>query len=51
LLMLSGLVSHAVCSFHAVGLVFPIPVGLEDRNRTAPFPFCGNRFEVRTHMT
>lgn len=22
-------------------------VGLEDRNRTAPFPFCGNRFEFR----
>jgi glutamine synthetase len=21
--------------------------GLEDRNRTAPFPFCGNRFEFR----
>ena len=20
---------------------------LEDRNRTAPFPFCGNRFEFR----
>lgn len=27
--------------------VCPIPVNLEDRNRTAPFPFCGNRFEFR----
>jgi len=25
----------------------PITTGLEDRNRTAPFPFCGNRFEFR----
>jgi len=24
-----------------------IPTGMEDRNRTAPFPFCGNRFEFR----
>ena len=24
-----------------------IPAGAEDRNRTAPFPFCGNRFEFR----
>mmetsp|Transcript_70942 Transcript_70942/g.169903 ORF Transcript_70942/g.169903 Transcript_70942/m.169903 type:complete len:708 (+) Transcript_70942:70-2193(+) len=24
-----------------------IPAGLEDRNRTAPFPHCGNRFEFR----
>merc|ERR1719343_1005045 len=24
-----------------------IPTGVEDRNRTAPFPFCGNRFEFR----
>merc|ERR1712187_365331 len=23
------------------------PCGIEDRNRTAPFPFCGNRFEFR----
>jgi glutamine synthetase len=23
------------------------PCGVEDRNRTAPFPFCGNRFEFR----
>jgi glutamine synthetase len=25
----------------------PIAVPIEDRNRTAPFPFCGNRFEFR----
>jgi len=25
----------------------PVTTGLEDRNRTAPFPFCGNRFEFR----
>lgn len=25
----------------------PIKVAAEDRNRTAPFPFCGNRFEFR----
>lgn len=24
-----------------------VPAGAEDRNRTAPFPFCGNRFEFR----
>uniref|UniRef100_A0A7S2DWN0 GS catalytic domain-containing protein n=2 Tax=Octactis speculum TaxID=3111310 RepID=A0A7S2DWN0_9STRA len=24
-----------------------IETGMEDRNRTAPFPFCGNRFEFR----
>jgi len=24
-----------------------IPTGVEDRNRTAPFPHCGNRFEFR----
>merc|ERR1712113_680462 len=24
-----------------------IPANAEDRNRTAPFPFCGNRFEFR----
>lgn len=24
-----------------------VPTGVEDRNRTAPFPFCGNRFEFR----
>jgi glutamine synthetase len=23
------------------------PPALEDRNRTAPFPWCGNRFELR----
>ena len=23
------------------------PSSLQDRNRTAPFPFCGNRFEFR----
>lgn len=27
--------------------VSPISANLEDRNRTAPFPFCGNRFEFR----
>merc|ERR1712196_488044 len=27
--------------------VSPIPANAEDRNRTAPFPFCGNRFEFR----
>merc|ERR1712000_708757 len=27
--------------------VSPLTVNLEDRNRTAPFPFCGNRFEFR----
>jgi glutamine synthetase len=27
--------------------VSPIQANLEDRNRTAPFPFCGNRFEFR----
>lgn len=25
----------------------PIPAPVEDRNRTAPVPFCGNRFEFR----
>jgi len=25
----------------------PAECGVEDRNRTAPFPFCGNRFEFR----
>merc|ERR1712176_861109 len=25
----------------------PAICGVEDRNRTAPFPFCGNRFEFR----
>lgn len=25
----------------------PIDCNVEDRNRTAPFPFCGNRFEFR----
>lgn len=25
----------------------PLKARLEDRNRTAPFPFCGNRFEFR----
>merc|ERR1712176_1265199 len=25
----------------------PIKANVEDRNRTAPFPFCGNRFEFR----
>lgn len=25
----------------------PIDTNIEDRNRTAPFPFCGNRFEFR----
>ena len=25
----------------------PVERGIEDRNRTAPFPFCGNRFEFR----
>jgi glutamine synthetase len=24
-----------------------IEANVEDRNRTAPFPFCGNRFEFR----
>lgn len=24
-----------------------VPAAMEDRNRTAPFPFCGNRFEFR----
>jgi glutamine synthetase len=27
--------------------VQPINTNLEDRNRTAPFPWCGNRFELR----
>merc|ERR1719456_741244 len=27
--------------------VAPINARLEDRNRTAPIPFCGNRFEFR----
>jgi glutamine synthetase len=27
--------------------VSPLTANLEDRNRTAPFPFCGNRFEFR----
>jgi glutamine synthetase len=27
--------------------IYPIAAGTEDRNRTAPFPFCGNRFELR----
>merc|ERR1711957_306537 len=25
----------------------PVDTNVEDRNRTAPFPFCGNRFEFR----
>merc|ERR1712066_1204523 len=25
----------------------PVKANVEDRNRTAPFPFCGNRFEFR----
>lgn len=25
----------------------PVLTNVEDRNRTAPFPFCGNRFEFR----
>merc|ERR1712151_127693 len=25
----------------------PAVCGVEDRNRTAPFPFCGNRYEFR----
>ena len=25
----------------------PVETNVEDRNRTAPFPFCGNRFEFR----
>jgi len=29
------------------GLVESHERGLEDRNRTAPFPFCGNRYEFR----
>jgi len=29
------------------GAVEEVERGLEDRNRTAPFPFCGNRFEFR----
>jgi len=29
------------------GAVQPIKAAKEDRNRTAPFPFCGNRFEFR----
>lgn len=29
---------------NAVG---PVPTNPEDRNRTAPFPWCGNRFEFR----
>ena len=27
--------------------VAPVEAAAEDRNRTAPFPFCGNRFELR----
>jgi len=27
--------------------IYPIQAAAEDRNRTAPFPFCGNRFELR----
>lgn len=27
--------------------IAPINANIEDRNRTAPFPFCGNRFEFR----
>lgn len=29
------------------GTLQPVQRGQEDRNRTAPFPFCGNRFEFR----
>jgi len=29
------------------GAVQAVKAGKEDRNRTAPFPFCGNRFEFR----
>jgi len=29
------------------GVVDDITTGIDDRNRTAPFPFCGNRFEFR----
>jgi len=27
--------------------ITPVDANIEDRNRTAPFPFCGNRFEFR----
>lgn len=33
-------------SFGTTGIP-PVTANLEDRNRTAPFPFCGNRFEFR----
>jgi len=32
---------------HVSGPVADIRANLEDRNRTAPFPWCGNRFEFR----
>ena len=43
---LDGFRTEAKLVDTACSQVNPIPTGLEDRNRTAPFPFCGNRFEV-----
>ena len=39
-------VSGSMLSF-GTNAVEAVPASAEDRNRTAPFPFCGNRFEFR----
>ena len=38
-----------ICPFQETGCsaAMHIEANVEDRNRTAPFPFCGNRFEFR----
>ena len=32
---------------YGTGAIQDVTRGMEDRNRTAPFPFCGNRYEFR----
>ena len=44
---LSGYMSHQGTVPSGSKWVQDLTTGLEDRNRTAPFPFCGNRFEFR----
>jgi glutamine synthetase len=44
---LAGYTSVAPTMDFNVPSVTPMKSAVEDRNRTAPFPFCGNRFEFR----
>jgi len=45
---LHGYVGGAeVLNFGAPSVLLVTNKGVEDRNRTSPFPFCGNRFEFR----